>query len=373
MTPFRLTFSRPHLRRITGFTLIELLIVVALLMVLTTLTLAIFNSTGESDRIRSSARQLQSALLGARDRAIRAKAPRGLRLMIDPATLTITNMVYLGVPEIWRQGTIQVGRADFSPADQSSDSGSVVNIVRGWGTDWQLLYQQGLLVDGSRIKLPADATGSWYTVNTEFLKNIPAVASGDMNPPDDILVLTATTFRTQATYPAPLVAAFDPLPPNSLQQGNYLLELEPAVLPGQEPLKLSSGIVIDAARSKLPTTLVGNNLDIMFSPRGLVASGPVLASGLVHFYLCTQEDAELNRGVMGTPSINDPALNGPRNAADLQSGEKLLLTLFPQTGNVATFPVDGTDMVNNITGAAPKDLLADDPFRNAKLGGTAGR
>ncbi len=376
MTPYRLTFrERPSQRLATGFTLIELLIVVALLMVLTTLTLALFNSTGESDRIRSSARQLQSALLGARDRAIRAKAPRGLRLIVEPAPLlTITSMVYLGVPEIWRQGTIQVGRADFPPfgtADQSADPGGVI-IVRGWGTDWRLLFQQGLLVTGSRIKIPADANGSWYTVDTQFLASPPTAASGDPNPPDDILRLT-TEFRTPATYPSPLVAAFDPLLPNDLGQGNYLLELEPAVLPGQEPLKLSSGIVIDAARSQLPTTMVPPNLDIMFSPRGLVASGSVLASGLVHFYLCTQEDAELNFGVIGTASINDPSLNGPRDPADPQSGEKLILTLFPQTGNVATFPVDTTDTVNNLTRAAPKDLLADDPFRNAKIGGTAGR
>lgn len=356
MTPYRSTFDRARKRKTSGFTLIELMIVVALLMLLTTLTLVLFNSSSESDRIRSSARQLQSALLGARDRAIRAKAPRGLRLMVDSTTNTINTMVYLGTPDIWRQGSIQVGRRDFAPADMSADAGSGVSVVRGWGTDWQLLFQQGLLVSGSRIKIPADANGSWYTVDTSLLSSPPAAASGDTNPPDDILLLTATEFRTPAVYPSPVVGAFDRQGINDLGQGNYLLELQPGVLPGQEPLTLSSGIVIDVARSQLPTSFTGGNLDIMFSPRGLVASGSVLASGLVHFYLCTLEDAQLNNGPADTN----------RNAADPQAGEKLLLTLFPQTGNIATFPVDSTD-------TTPKDSRADDPFHNAKIGGTAGR
>ena len=353
MTPRRVIFYRVsgRLER-TGFTLIELIIVVAILLILATLTLAIFNSTNESDRIRSSARQLQSALLGARDRAIRAKEARGLRLLRDPATNTISSMVYIGSPEIWREGTIAIGREDFSPADQTPDNGSVT-IVRGWNTDWQLLFQQGLLTNGARIKIPADSTGSWYTVDTIFLASAPSYPMSYPSPADDILVLTGSGFRTPAIYTG--VNAFDPMQPNIDGVGNYLLELQPAILPGQEPLKLSSGIVIDVTHSKLPTLSASNSLDIVFSPRGLVASGDVLASGLLHFYLCTQEDAIMN--------LN--AADVTRNAADPNSGEKLILTLFPQTGNLATFPVNAVDGNGN--------QLADDPFSFAKTGGTAGR
>lgn len=352
MTPHRKTLCKSinTVERL-GFTLVELIIVVAILMIMATLTLAIFNSTNESDRIRSSARQLQSALLGARDRAIRAREARGLRLMVDPATNTISNMVYIGSPEIWRQGTIAIGRADFAPPDLTPDNGSVT-IVRGWNTDWQLLFQQGLLANGSRIKIPADSTGSWYTVDTSLLLNPPTYPMGYASPADDILILTGSGFRTPPLYSG--INAFDVMQPNVDGEANYLLELQPAILPGQEPLKLSSGIVIDVTHSKLPVPPT-NNLDIVFSPRGLIASGNVLAWGLLHFYLCTQEDAIMNL------NATDPT----RDAADPNSGEKLILTLFPQTGNLATFPVNTFDGNGN--------QLADDPFSFAKTGGTAGR
>lgn len=359
-----------------GFTLVELLIVVAILLILTTLTVVLYNSAGDSDKIRSSARQLQSALLGARDRAIRAKAPRGLRLIVDtiPAnnSRVISSMIYIGAPEVWTQGYIQIARADFSPADQSADS-TTVNIVRGWGTDWQLLFAQGLLTNGSRIEIPANS-GSWYTVDTSLLQTPPTIPGTYPNPPDDYLILTGTGYRQNAVYVSPAVGAFPVLPPDEFGVGQYKLELQPAILPGQEPLKLSPNIVVDVDRSQLPTLgAMASSLDIMFTPRGLVGSGNVVASGLLNFYLCTQEDAELNTAVIGTASYTDPMVNNVRNPADPQSGEKLILTLFPQTGNIATAPVDPTDIIVNATGVSGVDGLADDPFKFAKIGATASR
>ena len=79
----------PPQRGRRGFTLVELLVVVAIVLIMAGLTLAVWTSTASADRIRSAARQVQSAILGARDRAIYAPRVasssaaqyRGLRLI----------------------------------------------------------------------------------------------------------------------------------------------------------------------------------------------------------------------------------------------------------------------------------------------------
>lgn len=351
---------RPFLQ--PGFTLVELLIVISLLLILSTATLAVFNSTSESDRIRSSARQLQSALLGARDRAIHARTPRGLRLLLqdttDPTTAgahVATGLVYIGADDYWDQGQVvpiypdfsipSIGLVDNMPNDGNIQLFETV-VLRGKFTEWKLLQQQGLIETGSRIEVPRNS-GQWYAIDVSLLTSPPPGASAS----DDYLVLPRNGLRT----------------PQNGQTLSYRLEVKPTVLPGQEPLRLSSGVVINLDRSLIPSgwyttgvpkrtyfdysPTVPKNLDIMFSPRGWAADtalAPISPSGVIHFYICTQEDAELDR---------DPA--------NPQSGEKLILSFFPRTGNVATYPVDVTD--------SNTDGIADDPFRFAKLGGTAGR
>ena len=86
-------FNTPvRLRPNAGFTLVEMLISVGILIILTTLSAAVYTTTASADRIRSSARQVQSALGGARDRQIKILktnplATRGLRLLVDAAAI----------------------------------------------------------------------------------------------------------------------------------------------------------------------------------------------------------------------------------------------------------------------------------------------
>ena len=77
-------------RRRGGFTLIEILIVVGIFLVLSAATLAAVSGFRSGDLIPGSARQVQSFVAGARDRAIytnRTDAgprPRGVRFLLDP-------------------------------------------------------------------------------------------------------------------------------------------------------------------------------------------------------------------------------------------------------------------------------------------------
>jgi hypothetical protein len=68
-------------------------------------------------------------------------------------------------------------------------------------------------------------------------------------------------------------------------------------------------------------------------------------------------------------AVGDPASANP----DLNTGDRLILTLFPQTGLVQVFEMDPTDVLTNGTLAGPPDGLADNPFNFAQQGKSAGR
>lgn len=281
-----------------GFTLVELLIAIGILLILTTMSVAVYSMTTSADRIRSSARQVQSALGGARDREIKAiktdpLAKRGLRFLVDSADpTTVTSMVYVGSDAPWTDGQIIVGRPDVD-GDGKADSDSI-RTVRGWPkvlpdgsvvvTGWLNLYNQGLLVNGSRIRIPKGSAGTWYTVSINSLINYSG--SGP-----EILTLTTdyrntppisnypTTYDPGADFqpgtngllPGELADDDQDLTNNNPQEkgapfsdditdinaaGNipsdYELELKPTVLPSQEPLRLSGGIAIDLYNSTIP-------------------------------------------------------------------------------------------------------------------------
>src|SRR5512135_1248981 len=74
-----------------GFTLIELLVVVVIVILVSAVTLPTVLPALSHRQVSESARILQAALAGARDAAIRANAPRGLRLLPDPV-LTVPSL-----------------------------------------------------------------------------------------------------------------------------------------------------------------------------------------------------------------------------------------------------------------------------------------
>src|SRR5512135_390399 len=74
-----------------GFTLIELLVVVVIVILVSAVTLPTVLPALSHREVSESARILQAALVGARDAAIRANGPRGIRLMPDPA-LTVPSL-----------------------------------------------------------------------------------------------------------------------------------------------------------------------------------------------------------------------------------------------------------------------------------------
>lgn len=341
-----------------GFTLTELIIVIAILLLLTVIAVGVYRSNSGSDKMRSGARTAQSAFLGARDRALHAKARRGLRLLRDPQDAnTIYGFAYLQPIENLQYAdlSIQLERPDWNTDGDVADAGEdQVVIVRGFDppdalphTDWHRMTD--FFSTPPKIRIPA-GTGQWYTFFWE--------TSGPyaLNQANQYLVLT--TAFVDPGVPGPIAHA------RTSAYASCDIELAPELLPAHAPISLPSGIVIDLPNSSpnvaanWPATPTPVNIDIMFSPRGMV-QGPLAALGPIHFLLRDVQDV--------TEGINPADV-----AAGVQHRELMVLTIHPQTGHVQTYPADQTDARINATGANGQDQIADDLFHFAKIGSKAG-
>lgn len=78
--------SRPRLASVarSGFTLIELLVVILIILLVSAVALPVVLPALSHREVSEAARILQAAIVGARDAAVHANAPRGIRLLPDP-------------------------------------------------------------------------------------------------------------------------------------------------------------------------------------------------------------------------------------------------------------------------------------------------
>ncbi len=411
MHTIRRAVPRRASRHSSGFTLIELMVVVALLVLIASMTVAAINLNVNNDKIRAGSRQVQSYLAGARDRAIYSKSPRGVRFLLDPTVIpsrTVSSMVFIAPTDPWTRGTIQLERLD---ADNDGDADNYVSmppnnppavIVRGFDndpntayrTEWVDLYNRGLLKDGARIRIPAN-DGNWYTVtNTVQLASASATGSGGPIPPR--LRLT-TDYARPGNTDGNSVAAFN----QGTGPQTYLLELPPSVLPNQDPVLMPKGAVIHLDRcssnveqvnAATPASGRGNRLpdywkrpstaspvdpsgfdykstlDVMFSPRGVVI-GTAAQRGIIHFYIADQKDADRDRMYWSSPP-SYPTASAPEfgkwttNASDptYERSDKVILSLFTRTGAISTHHVHPNT-----------DVTQSDRFKYAETGEVAGK
>lgn len=310
-----------------GFTLTELLIVVAILLLLSTISLTVYNANRSSDRVRSAARVAQSAFLGAKDRAMNAKTFRGLRLTRDQQrTDLLTGFAY-----------IQPIPHDPCPAGSFTlerDAAGNVNTLRSVGskTDWASVSK--FFAVPNQIRIPS-GTGQWY----QFSVQGPGVLQ------------LSVPYSGNVENPAPAVVASSTLSAD--------IQFGYEVIPFHQPMPLSAGVVIDlnyCSQSVQSLAANGGNIDIIFSPRGTVG-GPVGGSGSLVFCLRFIDDA-----------VNQVDLTNPNNASDV-----LMLTVNPQTGLVQTYSASFEDKLTNATGLPPADGIVDDLFGYVRAGKAAGR
>jgi len=216
--------------------------------------------------VRSAARQIQSYIEGARSRASDAKAPRGVRFILDPTDpRVVASMVYIAPTDPWSEGTVFLtrfdGNNDYVPDTSGpppyDDSASDVWMLVGFdgalnsapysnqnpaqATNWMELYQRGVLRDGNRIQIPA-GTGAWYTVDVQYLRQM----DNSNTPPsatNRVRLLLQQKYRTPAETPPTSYAAFSGNKPV-----RYLLELTPGPLANQEPVLFPKNVVVHLDR-----------------------------------------------------------------------------------------------------------------------------
>ncbi|MFM8222111.1 MAG: hypothetical protein ACKOJF_24635, partial [Planctomycetaceae bacterium] len=167
--------------------------------------------------------------------------------------------------------------------------------------------------------------------------------------------------------------------PASAGASSLDLEFTTEPLPFSEPVSLPAGVVIDlewSSESVRTLAAQGSGVQLMFSPRGNLV-GPAGALGALHFLLTDRADAELlddidaynNTTGQRLPDGQPDSPRRRRSPIDPRNRyPKSIVTVIPQSGAVLTSPIDPTDLLDNVTGEARPDGLADDLFRFARSG-----
>jgi len=193
-----------------GFTLIELLVSVGIILILATLSISAVSVALETDRISGAARQIQSYLEGARDRAIYAGEPRGVRFLPDPTDNNlVTSMIFIG------QSDSITGTLTLDPANASDFA--LVQLDTVTPSFMNDLIDAKLLSTGAKIRIAGSPSVAAEDVDDEPVYNVTAI-----DPVQSRLRLATDHLDLSTQTPG-------------LQ---FELELAPAPLPNQEPTRL---------------------------------------------------------------------------------------------------------------------------------------
>lgn len=349
-----------------GFTLVELLVVVAIILILASITLATVNFSINADRVRSGARQIQSYLMGARDKAIYANELRGVRFLLDPNDgHSVSAMQYIGAP------ARETGGLTFSAAFTNDPSGrSVAQVASaGYASPWSSLYRRGLLLAGCRIQIP-QGTGTWFTVSSYNIINGNPVLTLDKACPELANAATIT----------------------------YSMQLAAVPLSDNQPVQLPRGVVIDLDGSQVPlswrASSIGGSyisqMDILFTPRGAVVGNmgtlDLAKWGMIHLLLADASDVvkwkSASLGISGrNATLYTPPYPGgyplvnclpivpaekPSASPPVLFKDRIIVSLTTRTGNVAVYPL-------NPTPASAGSAVTLDPYYYAETGQVANK
>ena len=122
----QVAFTSPCSRH--GFSLVEMLVVITVILVLLGVSLAVMNVSLEGERVRSGARQIQSYLAGARDRAAYSNRPCGVRFIRDQLpgdNSVVHSMIYIELPADWKQGSFFAWQFDVTPGEDTNNNGQL--------------------------------------------------------------------------------------------------------------------------------------------------------------------------------------------------------------------------------------------------------
>lgn len=390
--------SRQVVTHRRAFTLLELLVVISIIAILLTMTLLAVNLNNEADRVKKGARQVQSFLLGARDRAIKRGEDVGVRFFFGqpPASADanttqiiarqVTSMAYIVRSGTWPlpdgppDAIERVAVTDLNADTDTNDAGEMS--IFSTSTAWWSLKRRGWLADGLFIRVPDSSTGSIYQIDTSFIdvSNPPAAET-------ELRLLTPNNGNVSAGMSY------------SIEMPWTLLAEEPSILPENVVIDLDGSRIPQAWRPSAAADLYRSYIDIIFSPRGTIV-GDASAAGLLHFYVCDAEDSlflkeqyvanqhggdfslfntEVAGGAWFVPvdEIDSTVIAWP--GVNYNVKPRRLVSVVPTTGAVSVHDVyayidpeiDITVVANTYPTDTDKNGIADDPFRFAETGEAA--
>jgi prepilin-type N-terminal cleavage/methylation domain-containing protein len=382
-----------------AFTLVEMLVVITVLLVLASVTVTSINFSLEGERVRSSARQLQSYLLGARDRAAYSQLPRGVRFetgdLTDPANYRfedvngdgvldpsedlnnngifdkfplVRSMVYIGASKDWSQGTVTVHVNALT---------KLPNLIHGDFSEWYRLNEADLnrnggfdshedingngrwdrlLIENARIKLGS----RWYTVH--FLEEQDINNNGNLDPGENI---NGNYYIDNST--GDRLPVWDKLGPHQDRTAshppdltNWLVIDPPFVNPQPNPMRDPN---LPLIHTEVAARFDEGDYRLTLTPRVLPSVEPVQFADRVVVDLFFSRPPDKNwslmtgaiyRDIMFSPQgsvIGPPATAGVvhfllNDQADITRGlvpwdprnenDKRIITLFTRTGNITT-------------------------------------
>ena len=321
---------RARMRRArSGFTLIELLAVITIIVIVSAVALPTVIPALSHRQVGEAARILQSALVGARDAAIRDNAPSGIRLTLDPSfpivrladgsidpsqPLASSAIMPLTSPSDYTSGQATAFGTDQSGATKAlavaeSEGTWTLNAgvwvyVPNQPTSWQWNARVG-------DKMQLNSSGRWFTVcgpvvtaNDELFVNGNVLAQQTLTAPDGVTTVTVTpeylllvnglddnangwidegfdgvdnngngTVDEFAEWETEAWGSIDA----TLNNVPYALRRRPSPAAGTKPIALPSNVVVDLTtwattqeRSRLQVDRFTGFVDVMVYPNGSV-------------------------------------------------------------------------------------------------------
>ena len=264
-----------------GFTLVEMLVVILLLLILATLTVALTPRFAGQQNLAKGAQQLQGWLLIAKQRARRDQMPTGVRLIPD-AVGRVRELHLVQVPDHFKGGTVEVN---------------------------------GNMVNGSGVNFWGEYTGSasdqwfWPVQPGDYFE----VKGGGLV--HRISAVQAAQLTLESAVPNRIYATED-----------YRVIRRPRLLSGESAMLLPPDIGIDLATNQqygnaLPASNPDRSVDLLFAPSG-----------------------ELINGVTSTPFVGlwlrDTTADGPGGLPAEFGGDPVLIAVQKKTGLIGVQPVN---------------------------------
>ncbi len=332
--PYRTPAARP------AFTIIELLVAMGIALTLLGLAVAVTQSSAfDSYKTVGAADRVSQWMLVAKNRALRDRAPRGVRLIVDPATSTCKEIAYIEMPEAYivPPGARLALVYEYQAATMMMPPRISNKRVFLTGVSYADFISS--VSPGDLVSIPE--LGGSYSIRTTDNNVPPAIVDAstlaiDQKPVGATIELMIGVMPVEhiarlpdlgAAYSTPN-AAGSPLNPVYVT-ANFGIYRQARPLLGEPTQQLPLGMVIDLASSvKNPgppkydhnIPLVAGNRDILFAPSGEVMFA---SEGLI---VCLMRDINRN-----------PAAIDLMSQTDLdKAGQMILIAIYPKTGAIAT-------------------------------------